>query len=142
MIILDTNVLSELIKPSPNPSVVAWLNAQSAGVVWTTAVSVFEIRFGIAILPAGKKRDQLEQAFQVVLAQDLSRRVLALDESAADEAAAFAARARAAGRPIDFRDTLIAGTVAARSGTLATRNIRHFQDAGIQLVDPWTAPVP
>jgi toxin FitB len=142
VIVLDTNVLSELTKAKPDPSVVAWLNAQPIGDVWTTAVTVFEVQLGLAILPSGKRKDELTEAFTLVLQRDLNGRVLELDTGAAEIAASVAAQARAGGRPIEIRDVLIAGTVAYRQATLATRNVKHFQDTGIRLVNPWLAPLP
>jgi len=117
--------------------VVAWLDAQPAESVWTTAVTVFEIRYGLAILPDGQKRQALSEAFELGLQQDLGGRILPLEAAAANESAAIAAHLRAAGRQVDFRDVLIAGTVASRRWTLATHNTRHFAETGITLVDPW-----
>lgn len=139
MIVLDTNVLSELMKPAPEPAVVSWLDAQAPNSVWTTSITVFEIRFGLFILPDGKKRRALSQAFEDVLEMDLGGRVLDLDSPAALEAAAIASRLRKSGRPVDFRDGLIAGITGARQWTLATRNARHFEETGVALVDPWNA---
>lgn len=142
MIILDTNVLSELMKPKPEPAVLVWLDAQPLNSIWTTTVTLFEIRYGIAILPGGKKRDAIRGAFEVALQRVVGGRILDLDLFGADEAAQIAARLRAAGRTVDVRDVLIAGSVAARKATLATHNLRHFIDTGIQTVDPWQAPAP
>jgi hypothetical protein len=137
MIILDTNVLSALMRSIPEPVVVTWLDAQPSASVWTTTINVFEIRYGLNILPQGKKRETLQGAFEHALAQDLENRVLDFDPGASHEAAAIAARLRAIGRPVEMRDVLIAGIVAARHGTLATRNTAHFIDTGISLVNPW-----
>jgi toxin FitB len=105
--------------------------------VWTTAVTVFEIRFGLGLLAAGRRRRLLEDAVARTLEEDLQERILPFDREAAREAAQRAAERRAAGRTVDFRDIEIAGIVAARRATLATHNVRHFQDLGITLVDPW-----
>jgi toxin FitB len=139
MIILDTNVLSALMREAPAPEVVAWLDQQPAESVWITAITVFEARFGIARLPAGRKRRNLEAAFGELLRDDLQGRVLSFDEAAAEKAAELAATRERAGRPVDMRDTQIAGIVLARRAVLATRNARHFEDAGIPLVNPWMA---
>jgi predicted nucleic acid-binding protein len=137
MIVLDTNVLSSLMRREPDRAIVEWLDRQPSESVWTTAVTVFEIRFGLGLLAAGRRRRQLEDAFTRTLEEDLQARVLPFDREAAREAAQRAAQRRAAGRTVDFRDIEIAGIVAARRATLATRNVRHFQDLGITLIDPW-----
>lgn len=139
MIILDTNVLSALMRTDPDRSVIAWLDRQPADSIWTTSITVFEARFGLALLPAGRRRKSLEGAWARVLEDDLERRVLDFDTTAAEAAAALAAGRRRAGRPIDLRDTQIAGITLARRATLATRNLRHFKDLKVSVVDPWTA---
>ncbi len=136
MIVLDTNVLSGLMQPHDS-RVVAWLDQQPPESIWTTAVTIFEIRFGIALLPSGRRQRQLADAFAKVLDEDLQGRILPFDNEAAAEAANLAAERRAIGKPLDFRDIEIAGIVAATRATLATRNVRHFQDLRIELVDPW-----
>lgn len=136
MIVLDTNVLSGLMQPEDS-KVVAWLDEQPPESIWTTAVTIFEIRFGLALLPSGRRQRQLGDAFAKVLDEDLEGRILPFDHEAAAEAANRAAERRAIGKPLDFRDIEIAGIVASRRATLATHNIRHFWDLGIELVDPW-----
>jgi toxin FitB len=136
VIVLDTNVLSGLMGPEDS-RVVAWLDKQSPESIWTTAVTIFEIRYGLELLAPGRRKRQLGDAFAKVLDEDLQGRVLPFDNEAADEAASRAAERRAIGKPLDFRDIEIAGIVSARRATLATRNVRHFQDLGIELVDPW-----
>lgn len=137
MIVLDTNVLSALMRRETDPAVVAWLDLQPSESVWTTAVTVFEIRFGLDLLAPGRRRRQLEDAFSRALDEDFQGRILPFDREAAQEAAGRAAERRAVGKPVDFRDIEIAGIVSARRATLATRNARHFQDLRIELVDPW-----
>ncbi len=137
MIILDTNVLSALMMSRPEKQVVDWLDAQPSESIWTTSVTVFEVSFGLAILPKGKRRTSLEQAFADALAEDLGDRVLAFDEDAARHAAALAARARRSGGPVEIRDVQIAGIAAARRASLATRNSKHFEAFGTKLIDPW-----
>jgi toxin FitB len=139
MIVLDTNVLSALMLRQPDASVVAWLDRQAADSIWTTAITVFEIRFGLALLAPSKRRRDLEDAFARALTDDFEGRVLPFEEEAASRAAAEAARRQHSGRRVDFRDVEIAGIVASRSATLATRNVRHFDDLGISVVNPWTA---
>lgn len=135
--VLDTSVLSALMRREADPAVVAWLDLQPSESVWTTSVTVFEIRFGLELLARGRRRQQLEDAFSRVLDEDFQGRILPFDQDAADAAAGRAAQRRAVGKSVDFRDLEIAGIVAARRATLATHNARHFEDLGIELVDPW-----
>jgi predicted nucleic acid-binding protein len=137
MIVLDTNVLSALMQRQPDPTAVTWLDDQPSESIWTTTVTVFEIRFGLELLPAGRRRRQLEDAFEQAIAEDFQGRILSFDQDAAQQAATRAAERRAVGKSVDFRDVEIAGIVAAKRATLATRNVRHFRDLGIRLVDPW-----
>ncbi len=140
MIVLDTNVISALMQRDPDPEPISWLDGQPAESVWTTAVTVFEVCFGIEILESGRRRKRLEDAFARALDQDLEGRVLAFDHHAARAAGAIAAERRRAGRPVEIRDLQIAGIVATRQATLATRNTRHFADLGIAIVNPWDEP--
>ena len=137
MIILDTNVLSALMRTDPETPVVAWLDRQPAESVWITSITMFEAHLGLALLPSGRRRKTLETAFARVLKEDLENRVLDFDSAAATEAASLAAERQKNGRPVDMRDTQIAGIVLARHAALATRNVRHFADLKISLVDPW-----
>lgn len=139
MIVLDTNVLSALMRREPDPAVVAWLDEQPGESIWTTAITVFEVLFGLELLARGRRRRQLEVAFSVAMTEDFEGRILPFDHDAAREAATRAAARRAAGTPVDFRDIEIAGIVSARRATLATRNVRHFEGLGIAVVDPWAA---
>ena len=137
MIILDTNVLGALMRTAPEAPVVAWLNRQPADSVWITSITLFELRFGLALLPSRRRRHALEAAFARLLGEDLENRVLNFDSAAATEAASLAAARQKNGRLVDMRDTQIAGIVLARRATLATRNVRHFSDLKISIVDPW-----
>jgi toxin FitB len=137
MIILDTNVVSALMRPKDNSVVVAWLDRQASVSVWTTAITVLEIRFGLLLLPNGRRRKSLEQTFADFISEDLEGRVLAFDASAADAAASLAAARRQTGRQVDVRDTQIAGIALARKAIVATRNVKHFDDSSIPVVDPW-----
>ena len=139
MIILDTNVLSALMRTAPDTPVVEWLDHQPATSIWITSITVFETRFGLALLPQSRRRRALEAAFSRVLEEDLENRVLDFDAAAAAEAAALAASRHKAGRPLDLRDTQIAGIAVAQHATIATRNVRHFADLNVRVVDPWTA---
>jgi predicted nucleic acid-binding protein len=137
VIVLDTNVLSALMRTKPDPVVVEWLDRQPADSVWITSITVFEARFGLALLPKGRRRSSLERAFDRVLTDDLSSRVLSLDEMAAAGAGHLAAERQRAGRVVDLRDTLIAGIAQARRATIATRSTRHFDGLDVPVVDPW-----
>ena len=137
MILLDTNVLSALMRTRPDPVVVAWLDSQAPESVWTTAVSVFEIRFGIELLPAGRRRKALAEAFDTMLRDDLDGRIAAFDAAASAEAAELAARRQRRGRPVELRDTLIAGIALARRSAVATGNVRHFDGLNVNVVNPW-----
>ena len=137
MIILDTDVVSGLMRPEPDVALGKWLNGQPAQSIWTTAITVFEIRFGIDLLPVGRRKHQLEISFAHSLAEDLRERILDFDHDAAQEAARMAAHRPLAGKRVEFRDVEIAGIVASRRATLATRNTRHFEGLGIDLIDPW-----
>src|SRR5262245_26132952 len=137
MIILDTNVLSALMQETPERAVVAWLDAQPAESTWITSITLFETRFGLALVPRGKRQRLLAAAFERVLEEDLEQRVLDFDSAAAAEAASLAARRRKAGRPVDMRDTLIAGIALARHAAIATRNARHFRELHVPVLDPW-----
>ena len=139
MIVLDTNVVSALMADSPDAAVVDWFDRQPADSIWTTAITVFEVRLGIAGLPASKRRTALQSEFEKVLAEDIEHRILDFDSAAAVEAAALSAVRARKGRPVDVRDTLIAGIALARRATLATRNVRHFGDLSVPVVDPWHA---
>jgi predicted nucleic acid-binding protein len=127
------------MRESPEMPVAAWLNRQPTESVWTTSVTLYELRFGIEILATGRRRRALESALRRLSEEVLEGRVLPFDTAAADMAGSLAAEQRKAGRPVEIRDVQIAGITAARKGTLATRNIRHFRDAGLMVVDPWSA---
>jgi hypothetical protein len=137
MMLVDTNVLSAMMRIAVEPAVERWFDAQPRESVWTTTITVFEIRFGLAILAPGRRRDRLHDAFDIAIDDILGGRVLPFDRTAADTAAALAAKQRQTGRPVEIRDIQIAGIAAARKATLATRNTRHFENLGIVLVDPW-----
>jgi len=137
VIILDTNVLGALMHTVPDPKVVAWLDRQPAESVWITSITLFETRFGLALLPLGRRRRAIESAFDQLLNEDLENRVLDFDSVAATAAASVAAARQKRGQPVDMRDTQIAGIALARHATLATRNARHFADLKISIINPW-----
>lgn len=138
MIILDTNVLSALMRQIPDPKILAWLDSQPRTSIWTTAITVLEVRFGLQIMPSGKRRSLLMQAFEGVL-ERIGGRALAFDVAAAQEAGDLMASRHKQGRSGDLRDTMIAGIVIAQHATLATRNTAHFEDIPVPLINPWSA---
>ncbi len=138
MIILDTNVLSAMMQDKRDPAVARWLDGLPAESVWTTSINVYELRYGIELLTVGRKRRSLEAALDRLLQFVMDARVLPFDTAAAERAGQLAAAGRKAGRPTDTRDVQIAGIAAARKATLATRNIRHFEAAGLSIIDPWS----
>ena len=137
MLVLDTNVISELMKTEPDPQVIAWLDAQSTGSVWTTSISIFEISFGLNALPGGKRKRALQDAFDAMLAEDLEYHVLDFDRAAANRAGEISAKLHGLGRPVEIRDVQIAGIVSVRHAILATRNLKHFQDTNTSVINPW-----
>jgi predicted nucleic acid-binding protein len=137
VIILDTNVLSALMQAEPDVRVIEWLDRQAPESIWITSITLFESRLGLALLPEGRRRQVLEAAFERLLNEDLQNRVLVFDAAAALEAAMLAAARQRAGRPVDLRDTQIAGIAAARRASIATRNLRHFQDLSVPVINPW-----
>jgi toxin FitB len=139
MVILDTNVVSELMDVEPNAAVIGWLDRQSWNSLWTTAVTILEIRYGLAIMPSGRRRAQREDAFARLIGENLEGRVLPFDPGAAEETAALMGARHRRGRPSDLRDNMIAGIALVQRATLATRNIRHFDDLTVPVVDPWSA---
>lgn len=137
MIVLDTNVVSVMMRPETAPVVLDWLDTQPIESTWTTAITFFEIRYGLAVLPEGRRRLALEANFERVLREGLENRVLDFDVPSALAAADLMARLKAEGHGIELRDIQIAGIIKARSATLATRNTKHFANTGVKLVDPW-----
>jgi toxin FitB len=139
MIILDTNVLSALMLRQPPLDVAAWIDQQPRTSVWTTTVTIFEIRYGLALMASGRRRSERELMFKRALEEKLEGRILLFDEVAAEEAAILSAARQRAGRSVELRDTMIAGIALAQRATLATRNVRHFDDLTVPVVDPWHA---
>ena len=137
MIILDTNVLSALMQATPDENVVEWLDRQPRTSIWTTSLTILEVRFGLQIMAGGKRRSLLLHAFESLL-QKMGERVAPFDAAAATQAADLMASRKRKGRPGDLRDTMIAGIVLAHHATLATRNVTHFEDLSVPLVNPWT----
>jgi len=138
MIILDTNVLSALMHQVPDKNVVGWLDRQPRTSIWTTSITILEVRFGLQIMTSGKRRSALMQAFEELI-EKIGRRVAPFDATAAQQAADLMASRHKRGRPGELRDTMIAGIALAQRATLATRNTVHFDDISVLLVNPWTA---
>ncbi len=137
MIILDTNVLAELMRPKPSPQVAAWVEKQPAAELFTTSITEAEIFYGIELLPSGKRREGLLRAAAVMFAEDLDGRICNFDSDAARAFARIAAHRRRRGKPISHADAQIAAIAQARGAKLATRNIADFEDCGVDVVDPW-----
>ena len=136
MIILDTNVLSALMRQTPDWNVVAWLDQQPRSSVWTTSITVLEVRFGLQIMAVGRRQSAVMRAFEDVLDR-IGQRVLPFDVAAAERAGDLMASRHKQGRPRDLRDTMIAGVALAQHATLATRNMAHFDDISVPLINPW-----
>ena len=137
MIILDTNVVSEPLKPAPNPTVVAWLNAQDPRSLFITSISLAELLSGLESLPAGKRKQALTQALSLQLMALFAERVLSFDARSATAFARVQAQAQRVGLPVSFADGCIAAIAQAHGFAVATRNVRDFQGTGIALIDPW-----
>ncbi len=137
MIIVDTNVVSELLCASPSPEVEAWLSSQDGADVYLTAISEAELRYGVAVMARGKRQRLLAEAVNGILHEDFRDRILPFDSVAADEYASIGAKRRAAGRPISQFDCQIAAIARANGAALATRNVGDFEGCGVKLIDPW-----
>lgn len=137
MIVLDTNVVSELMRDRSHPAVLAWLDARPARQLFVTAVTEAEVYTGLAFLPEGKRRRGLTEAADRAFDGLFKGRVLPFESRAGRSFAEIAAACRAAGHPMSQADAQIAAIARSRGMAVATRNIRDFKDAGIDLVDPW-----
>jgi len=138
MIILDTNVLSALMRNVPDQSVASWMDSQPQPSIWTNSITILEIRTGLQVMPAGKKRASLTEDFEQLLDR-IDHRIAAFDEQAARLAAELTGLRQKRGRVVELRDTMIAGIVLANHASLATRNVAHFADISATVVNPWTA---
>jgi predicted nucleic acid-binding protein len=137
MIVLDTNVLSELLRPRPDLLVETWLASRDASMLFFTTVGEAELRHGIALLPAGRRRQALGDAVDAILDQDLRDRILPFDRAAARAYARIAATRRAAGRPISQFDCQIVAIASAHGAAVATRNVADYLGCGVSIIDPW-----
>ena len=138
MIILDTNVVSELMRTDPSSNVLEWVAGQAAANLYLSTVSEAELRYGVEILPTGARRDRLLDEVEGMLWEDFAGRVLPFDRAAAQAYAVIAAVRRAAGRPINHADCQIAAIARSRGASVATRDMDDFEGSGIELIDPWT----
>ncbi len=139
VIVLDTNVVSEVMKLAPNGGVMDWINSKPASEFYVTAVTQAELLYGIEIMPRGRRRDALLEAVRLALGLYFPARVLPFDGLAAEAFAGLAAARRKAGKPVSQFDGQIAAIALSRQATLATRNLDDFADCGIALVNPWVA---
>jgi predicted nucleic acid-binding protein len=137
MIILDTNVLSGLMADPPDQTVINWLDRQARESTWTSSITVMEIRFELERMARGRRHERLEAAFRRLLDEKLDGRVAVFDEAAADATGVLMAANRAMGRVRDIHDTMISGIAIARRAAVATRNVRHFENVGIDIINPW-----
>jgi predicted nucleic acid-binding protein len=137
VLILDTNVVSELMRDVPNTAVTFWLDRQVRQSVWITAITVMELYHGIEILPVGRRRTGLREGLDRLTAEKIGDRIVSFDDAAAKVTAAISAERHRRGRPGDLRDGMIAGIALTTGASLATRNFRHFTDLAIELIDPW-----
>jgi hypothetical protein len=137
MIVLDTNVLSETLRPRPADSVKQWMAAQAAALLYTTAISQAEILYGVALLPGGRRKLTLQEMAEAIFGQAFLGRVLPFDSAAAISFAQIAAMRRRSGRPISEADAQIAAIAHSRGATIATRNVGDFENCGIEVISPW-----
>ena len=137
MIILDTNVLAELMRPEPFARVATWVARQRATELFTTSITEAEIFYGIELLTKGKRREGLLAAAEAMFAEDLAGRIFGFESDAARAFSKIAAHRRALGRPISHADAQIAAIAQVRGAQLATRNVADFRDCPVEVLDPW-----
>jgi predicted nucleic acid-binding protein len=139
MIVLDTDVVSEVLRPVPEPSLLDWLAKQPRASLFTTTVTRGEVLYGIRLLSDGKRRRGLWDAAKKIFSDDFADQVLSFDSDAADMYAEIAASRRMAGKPISQFDAMIVAVARSRGASLATRNVKDFEDCGVDVINPWTA---
>jgi predicted nucleic acid-binding protein len=137
MIILDTNVISEPLRQAPESRVIEWIDAQVLETLYLSAITVAELRFGMASLPAGKRRDRLQESLEKQILPLFAGRVLPFDMSVSQAYSELMAKARAAGLAIGTADGYIAATAAANGMMVATRDVSPFEAAGVDVINPW-----
>lgn len=142
MIVLDTNVLSEIMRAKPDPAVLAWLDAQAPDDLWLNAVVAAELLYGVARLPEGARKKQLALAVAAMLEQDFSGQILSFDLSAASVYAVMLAERERIGQSMAMADAQIAAICLSRDAMLATRNTKHFEGLGLTLINPWDSCLP
>jgi toxin FitB len=141
MIVLDSNVLSEALRPEPSKTVLDWIRSERLVALFTTAISEAELLYGVALLPDGRRKRELAAAVLAILDEDFAGRILPFDSAAAREYAEIAAGRRSIGRPISESDARIAAIARSRGAALATRNVADFANCGVSVIDPWRDPV-
>jgi predicted nucleic acid-binding protein len=140
MILLDTNVVSAIMAPSPPRQVVDWLNSQETVLLHLSTITIAEIGYGLFVLPDGKRRRSLEERFERFLTEGFEQRILDFDPPAARLYGEVMGHRRALGRPLSVPDGLIASIARAHGFAVATRNVRDFAECGLELVDPFEFP--
>ena len=140
MIVLDTNVVSELMRPGPAAQVIEWVSQQAAPTMYFTTISEAELRYGVAILPAGRRRDGLLSGIEGMLREDFAGRIIPFDRAAALAYAEIAAGRRASGHPINHADCQIAAIARSIGAAVATRDEEDFEGCGIDVINPWANP--
>jgi predicted nucleic acid-binding protein len=139
VIVLDTNVLSELLRPAPSPQVLRWVAAQPASQLFTTTITQAEILYGIEILPKGKRRSALQSVVEAIFEQNFAGRILPFASDAARLFASIVASRRTLGRPIEKFDAQIAAIARSHGAAIATRDILNFDDCGVTVLNPWNS---
>ena len=139
MIVFDTNVVSELMRPEPAAAVVDWVDRQPAADVYLTAITVAELLYGVARLPEGRRKTDIAERVEAILSEDFEHRVVAFDETAAAHYADIVVRRERGGRPISTADAQIAATCRSHGAVLATRNVDDFAGASVSIIDPWVS---
>ncbi len=139
MILVDTNVVSEPLRPEPDPRVGEWLNRQNAETLYLSAITVSELLLGVALLPKGRRRNRLGQAVDEIVSELFAGRILSFDENAARHHAGLTAATRATGHSISLADGMIAATAKAHDYAVATRDVTPFSLAGVEVIDPWSS---
>jgi len=137
MIVVDTNVISEIVKPVPSPRTLAWLASQPSSQLYIATITQAEILYGIELMPAGTRRTTLKAAIDVMFTEDFGGRILPFDSDAARAYAEIAASRKRRGRPISQSDAEVAAVARSRGAALATRNVKHFEQCGIIVINPW-----
>ena len=137
MIILDTNVVSELMSPSPSERVVKWVSGQNVSNLYLSTITEAELRYGVEIMPAGRRRDGLRAAMEAMFREDFAGRILPFDRSSAQAYAMIAAKRRSTGHPINHADCQIAAVAHSIGASVATRDVSDFTGCGVEVVNPW-----